>query len=68
MTKAVMVQAAIAIADQVGTCRAERLLRREALPEAVIARVLAGEAQRRRNLRNASPAKENTPAPKINDN
>ncbi|WBS05619.1 hypothetical protein OU994_15660 [Pseudoduganella sp. SL102] len=46
--KAAIVEAAITIADQLGRDRAEQLLRREQLPDEVIARVLAPEDAARR--------------------
>ena len=47
VASAAIVQAAIAVRDQLDAMRAENLLRREALPEEVIARVLAGTGPRR---------------------
>jgi hypothetical protein len=52
--KAAVVQAAIAVSAPLGRERAERLLRRELLPEEVIARVLAEDGASRRG-RSVSP-------------
>lgn len=67
LASAAIVQAAIAVRDQLDAMRAENLLRREALPEEVIARVLAGTGPRRQ-APPLQPAKEPPPGAKINDN
>lgn len=46
--RAAIVQAALAVRDQYGDTRAEQLLRREKLPDDVIARVLGDELAARR--------------------
>jgi hypothetical protein len=48
MVKAAIVQASILISEQLGRERAERLLRREGVPDEIIARVLAGDGANRR--------------------
>lgn len=67
VASAAIVQAAITVRDQLDAARAENLLRREALPEEVIARVLAG-TEPRRQFRPAPPANGHPPEAKINDN
>ncbi|GGY36445.1 hypothetical protein [Pseudoduganella albidiflava] len=48
VVRAAVVQAAIALAGKMDPARAERLLRREALSDETIARVLSGDDSRRR--------------------
>ncbi|HEX8606223.1 MAG TPA: hypothetical protein VF774_26515, partial [Pseudoduganella sp.] len=53
MVMAAIVQAALLVSDQLGRDRAERLLRREAVPDEIIARVLAGDGANRRARQHA---------------
>lgn len=53
MVMAAIVQAAIQVAEQLGRERAERLLRREKVPDEIIVRVLAGDGANRRARQHA---------------